>query len=188
MITPNREPIRIMLVDNHTLVRTGFRMLIDSQPGLKVVGEAGSIAGALAVAAQEQPDIILLELNLNGSQDTEIIPQLLCAAQKARLLLVTADRDPQIQQQAVRSGAMGVVLKEQPAEVLTKAIQKVHAGEAWLDRTMIANVLAKMSRARAWGRETRSRADCRAQPARTRGRYAHWSGTQKQADRRKPLH
>ncbi len=138
--------IRVLIIDDHTVVRTGLRMLIESHPGLMVAGEAKNRRDALAVAAQEHPDIILLDLNLSGESGLDIISELLTTAEGARILVLTGVRDLEAHQQAVRLGAMGVVLKDQPAEVLLKAIKKVHAGEVWIDRVMMASLLSDLSR------------------------------------------
>lgn len=137
--------IRVVLVDSHVLVRAGLRMLMESQPGLKVVGEAGNCPDAVTVVAREMPDIILLEPNIEEKDGVEIISSLLRAARSARILLVTGIRDAQVHQRALELGALGVLLKDQPAERLVKAIRKVHEGEAWVDRSMMARMLTGMS-------------------------------------------
>jgi len=140
-----QNSIKIMLVDKHALVRTGLRMLIESQPGMSVVGEAGNSADALVVAASERPDIILLEPN--GKEPIpDCVARLTAAANRARVILVTDECDPDAHQQAIQSGVIGIVLKEQPADVLIKAIAKVHAGEAWIDRSLMADMLTKLAR------------------------------------------
>ena len=140
-------PIRIVLVDDHALVLAGLRMLIESQPGLAVTGEASTPDQALAVVARERPEIVLLDLDLAGRSGLDLIPELRTASPSSRIVVLTGLRDVAAHQQAVRSGARGVVLKEMAADVLVKAIEKVHAGEAWLNRTMIADVLAELPRA-----------------------------------------
>ncbi len=139
-------PIRIVLVDDHALVLAGLRMLIESQPGLAVTGEASTPDQALAVVARERPEIVLLDLDLAGRSGLDLIPDLRTASPASRIVVLTGLRDAAAHQQAVRSGARGVVLKEMAADVLVKAIEKVHAGEAWLNRTMIADVLAELPR------------------------------------------
>jgi two-component system nitrate/nitrite response regulator NarL len=124
-------------------------MLIENHAGLNVAGEAGNGSDALTVAAREQPDIILLDLDLNGTNGLDLIPDLLAAAKHARVIILTGVHDPETHQRAVRLGAMGLVLKEKAAEVVIKAIEKVHAGEIWLDRSTIGNMLAQMSQANA---------------------------------------
>jgi DNA-binding NarL/FixJ family response regulator len=128
-------------------VLAGLRMLIESQPGLAVIGEASNAEQALAVVARERPEIVLLDLDLAGRSGLDLIPDLRTASPGSRIVVLTGLRDAAAHQQAVRSGARGVVLKEMAADVLVKAIEKVHAGEAWLNRTMIADVLAELPRA-----------------------------------------
>lgn len=140
-----------MLADAHALVRAGLRLLIETKLGMTVVGEAGNLAQALDVATRMQPDVILLELNL-GDTNFKVIPQLLTVAKHARLLLVTGIHDINIHSEAVEMGAVGVVSKEESAEMLGKAIAKVHAGQIWLNRSTTANVLARMTRNQSPGR------------------------------------
>ncbi len=146
MSQPGCESIRILIIDDHAIVRAGLRMLIESQPNMKVVGEAGNCDGVLASIAREQPDIILLDLDLGGKNGLDSLPDMISASVTARVIILTGVQDSQAHRRAVRSGAMGLVFKEKAAEVLIKAIERVHAGEVWLDRTMTATVLAEMSR------------------------------------------
>src|SRR5215831_144366 len=138
--------IRILLVDDHLVVRAGLRMLLDSHPGLTVVGEAGTRVEALTVASREKPDIILLDLNFSENSGLQLMAELLAEGDDARILLLTGVRDSEIHQQAVRIGAMGLVLKEKAPDELFKAIEKVYAGEVWLDRSLTARVLTKIVR------------------------------------------
>ena len=124
-------------------------MLIESRSGLKVVGEAGNRAEALTVAAREQPDIILLDLDLRGVNALDFLPELFTAAEDARVIILTAVHDPEAYHRAMLLGAMGLVFKEKAAEVVIRAIERVHAGEVWFDRTLIGNVLTELSRASA---------------------------------------
>ena len=139
------QPIRILFIDHYVMVRAGLRMLIESQPGFTVIGEAAERNGALALATREQPDIILLDLDLGDSSGLDLLPELRTAAPHARVLVLTALRDPEAHRRAVRLGAVGLLLKEKAPEVLLQAIEKVHAGEAWIDRSMVANVLDQLT-------------------------------------------
>ncbi len=149
MATSLSQPIRVVIVDDHVVVRTGLRMLIESRPGLIVVGEASNGAEALAVVAHTQPDIIVLDLDLGGENGLDCFPELRNAASTARVLVLTGVRDPELHRRAVRLGSMGLVRKEEAAEVLLQAIEKVHAGEVWLEPAMIASVLGEMTGTRA---------------------------------------
>lgn len=143
MTTIDSKTVRIVLVDDHTVVRAGLRMLIESRPGLQVVGEAATTNEALAIVGQAQPDIILLDLDLGGDSGLDILPELFTTAKQARVLMLTGVRDPEEHHRAVRLGAMGVVLKEKAADDLLKAIEKVYAGEVWLDGALMARVLGR---------------------------------------------
>lgn len=141
-----KKSIRIVILDNQDLFRAGLRLLIDSKPGMSVVGEAGSLRKGLEIIANLKPDIILIELNLSGMSGLNIVPSILKAYKRARLILVTSSSDPQVHQSAVESGVMGIVSKSQKPEILINAIEKVYAGEVWLERSMIAYVLSRLSR------------------------------------------
>jgi DNA-binding NarL/FixJ family response regulator len=137
--------IRILIVDDHELVRTGLRIALERHQHLKIVVEAGNRADALASAAREQPDIILLDLDLAGASSIDFLPDLVAAANGGRVILVTGVRAPEEHYRAVQLGAMGMVRKEQGAEVLVQAIEKVHAGEIWLEPALVARALAEIS-------------------------------------------
>jgi len=141
--------IRAMLVDDHELMRTGLRLLLERHPAVTVVGEAATIAAALEIAASAQPDVILLDLDLGGASGLDAIPVLLGAAPEARVIMVTGLREPEAHQRAVQLGAMGLVRKEQAGEVLLQAIERVHAGEVWLEPALVAKALGGISRQRA---------------------------------------
>jgi two-component system, NarL family, nitrate/nitrite response regulator NarL len=138
------KPIRLLIVDEHALVRAGLRLLLDSQPGLTVVGEAADRRDALAAAIRKRPDIILLDLG--DAIDVDCLPELLTAVPKAQVLVLTGRRHPETHRRAVRLGAMGLVYKEEAAEVLFQAIATLSMGEAWLDPSLIAGVLAELTR------------------------------------------
>jgi two-component system, NarL family, nitrate/nitrite response regulator NarL len=148
MSTTQSDPIRILLIDDHVVVRAGLRMLIESWPGMQMIGEAGDSAGALTITAREKPDIILLDLDLGqGNSGLDILPELLSSVGQGRIIILTGVRDSEVHHHAVRLGAMGLVLKEKAAEDLRKAIEKVHDGEVWFDRSLTASIFARMSRA-----------------------------------------
>ncbi len=138
------KPLRILIADDHAMVRAGLRMLIEQEPQLRIVGEAGDLKAAIELAASAQPDVILLDLDMAGENALDVLPDLLTAAKGARGTVLTGLRDPAAHRDAVRRGALGVLLKDQAAEVLIKAIEKVQAGEAWLDRKVMGHLLGEM--------------------------------------------
>lgn len=141
------EPIRVLIVDDHAIVRAGLRMLIDQHPAMKVIGVAGNRSEALALATKEQPNVILLDILLGDEDGLSFLPELREAARNTRVLVLTGLRSSESQRRAMLAGAMGVVLKEHAAEVLLKAIQKVHQGEVWLDRLIMGSVLDEITQA-----------------------------------------
>lgn len=158
MVNPAAEPIRVLLVDDHAVVRAGLRMIIQSRAGMTIIGEAGNRDDALSLAASEHPNIILLDLDLGADSGMNLIAELLAAASEARIIILTGLRDPEAHRQAVLLGAMGIVKKEKAAEVLITAIERVHLGEAWLDPPLMAGVLSEMTRS-SKGRKTDPEAD-----------------------------
>jgi DNA-binding NarL/FixJ family response regulator len=134
--------IRILLVDDHVVVRQGLRMLLEVQPDLLVVGDTARGGDALEIAAREHPAIVLLDLDLGAESGLDIIPPL--TSNGARVLVLTGLRDEEVQRRAVLLGASGVVRKDQAAESLVKAVRCVHAGEVWLDRELTASVFQEM--------------------------------------------
>src|SRR5215213_472787 len=138
-------PIRILIVDDHLVVRAGLHMLIENHPGMTVVAMASNRAEALELARKASPDLILLDLDLGGESALTFLTQLGDTTPNAHILVLTGLRDTDAHRQAVQLGAMGVVLKEHAPDVLIKAIEKVHAGEIWLDRPTMGRMLREMS-------------------------------------------
>ena len=133
--------IRIMIVDDHAVIRTGLRMLIEQEQTMTVVAMAGSPAEAMALAESEKPDIIVLDLMLGEEDGLDFLPDLCKISPASRVLVLTGVQTPESHRTAIRRGAMGIVLKQQAAELLLKAIRKVQEGEVWIDRSMIGSVL-----------------------------------------------
>ena len=153
MTATSLQTIRILLVDDHVVVRTGLHMLIESQPGMQVVGTVGDRISAVAAAEREQPDIILLDLHLGADNGLDFLSELVEVC-KARVIVLTGVADIAMHQKAVRTGAAGLILKDQASEVLIRAIERVHAGETWFDRSLMANALAEMAQMQANARLT----------------------------------
>jgi two-component system, NarL family, nitrate/nitrite response regulator NarL len=147
MKTPLAERIRIVIIDSHNLVRTGLRLILETKAGFKVVGEAGKASEGMEVVAAQKPDIILLILDPSCSIGLEIIRKLSKASSSSRVVLLARPEEAQVLINAVQEGVLGIVLKTQSPDVLIKAIQKVHAGEVWIERSMIANLLSGLRNA-----------------------------------------
>ncbi len=141
---PGIPQIRIVIVDDHKVVREGLRMLIGTQEDMEVAAHVGNFTDALTAVTHEKPDVVILDLDLAGINIVERLPEVLAASQGTRVLVLTGVRDPQAHRRVLRLGAMGLVLKDQATDTLLKAIRKIHAGEAWIDHSMTANLLAEI--------------------------------------------
>lgn len=140
------RPIRIMIVDDHAVIRAGLRMLIEQDQTMSVVAMAGTRAEALRLAAGEQPDIIILDLVLGDDDGLAFLPELCDTSPNSRVLVLTGVQNPDSYRGAIRRGAMGIVLKEHAAEVLLKAIKKVSEGQVWIDRSMMGEMIQEFSK------------------------------------------
>lgn len=140
------ESIRIVLIDDHAIVREGLRMVIENQPDMVVVGEASNRVESLALVSQHQPDIIILDLDLGTEIAVGFIREMIACCERARILILTGVQKTEMHRRAVQLGAVGVLMKDQAGKTLIKAIRKVHEGEVWLDRSITASVLADLTR------------------------------------------
>jgi DNA-binding NarL/FixJ family response regulator len=145
MTTASHASIRIVLVDDHAVVRAGLRLLLERDPRFAVVAEAGTASEALEAAGNHQPDVIVLDLDLGLENGIDCLPGLRRAAPDARVLVLTGVRDAAAHQQAVRLGAVGILAKEHAPESLLRAVDRVYAGESWLDRSTTATLLSELA-------------------------------------------
>jgi len=144
MTAPLASPIRILIVEDQTLMRQGLRTIIDLEPGFSVVGEAVNGEDGLRQALALRPDVILMDVQmpvLNGVEATAA----LCAAWPAAriVILTTFDRDDYVFQ-AVRAGALGYLLKDTPADRLIATLQHVSAGEAFIQPEIASRALREL--------------------------------------------
>jgi DNA-binding NarL/FixJ family response regulator len=153
-MTQAEKRIRIMLVDDHKTLLWGLSKLIDSESRqMLVVGTARDCESALAVAAEVMPDVILLDIDLGGTNSLDIMPALLARANGARILVLSGTRDRELLDKAIMLGARGVVSKDEPAETVLKAIEKVNEGELWLDSSALSRVFDAMRNPQATRRQ-----------------------------------
>ncbi len=134
-------PIQVLIVEDHLIMSTALRLLLNSQANLSVAGEASNRTAAREMAESTLPDIVLLDLFLTDGDSLPLIPDLLKIAPKARIVVLTGAPDVALHRRALTLGATGLVLKEQPAEVLLTAIERVHGGEVWIDRSLLTELM-----------------------------------------------
>jgi DNA-binding NarL/FixJ family response regulator len=135
--------IRILVVDDHPIVREGLVAVLEDQPEFQVAGAAKSAEEALPLAECLRPDVILLDLELPGMSGIEAIPRLTQAA-GGRVLVFTAYETDERVFGALQSGAKGYLLKGASVEEITRAIEAVHNGGCYLEARVAAKVVAKV--------------------------------------------
>ncbi len=125
--------IRVVLVDDHAVVRTGFRLLLHSQPGVTVVGEAESGETACLRYQELTPDVLVMDIAMPGMGGLEALRRIRAHDRSARVLALSAHDDPMHARRALREGALGFLSKRSAPEALIEAITQVGAGRRYLD-------------------------------------------------------
>jgi DNA-binding NarL/FixJ family response regulator len=124
---------RVMLVEDHTVVRAGLRMLVNNQPDMAVVAEAETAAAALQLVGTEPADVVLLDLTLPGGGSLQFIEALAARAGAPRVLVLTMHEDPAYARAALAAGATGYVVKTIREQELLAAVRAVHRGQLVVD-------------------------------------------------------
>ena len=128
----NAAPIRLMLVDDHAIVRSGFRRLLEQEPRLQIVAEADSGERAYALYVRQTPDVVVIDLSMPGMSGFETIRRIMAREPTARVLVFSMHEDAMRAERALQLGARGYVTKSSAPEVLAKAIVEVAAGRLFL--------------------------------------------------------
>ena len=126
-----KYPIRVMIVDDHPLVREGIRSIVAGEEGFEIVAEAGSGEEAVEVAGQLRPDVVILDLSMPGEGGLSAVARLREVAPTARSLVLSVHDHPEYVLEAVRAGAQGYIRKDTSPAELRQAIRTVHRGEAF---------------------------------------------------------
>ncbi|CAN5142221.1 response regulator transcription factor [soil metagenome] len=146
MVNKDIDPIRVLLVDDHRLVREGIRMVLGNGNCVDVVGEAENIDNALTLIAEMRPDIILLDLEVDKQSSLERLAEIKAASPRSRILFLTGRMDEKTNERALLGGAHGLVLKNSASGTLLMAVKKVHGGEVWFDRKLTSRMLSESGR------------------------------------------
>ncbi len=145
MQTFAKKTIRILLVDDHKSFMDGLSMVIGSRsPEMEVVGMATTPDEAMSAAVGLEPDLILMDMDLGVAFSLDFLPELL-EKTTAKVLMLTGLQDPDAHEAAIFKGARGVLLKDEPAKVILKAIEKVDAGEIWASNSILGRVLNNLN-------------------------------------------
>jgi len=136
--------IRILIVDDHPVVREGLVAILEDDPEIEVSGTAGSASEAIAAAGRARPDVVLLDLELPDRSGVEAIPQIMAAAPEARVIVLTAyDTDERVLG-AIRAGARGYLLKGVTGDEISRAVRAVWAGGSYLASRIAEKVLRQV--------------------------------------------
>lgn len=140
----SQHPIRVMLVDDHKTMLWGLEKLLEeARPLMEVVGSVSDIDAAVALAGSLRPDIVVLDVDLDGVCSVDFVPALV-ANGVTRALMFSGTRDQEMLARAVRNGARGVIGKEAAAEQVIDTIARVHRGELCLDQALLGSLLGAL--------------------------------------------
>ena len=136
--------VRVLLVDDHMIVRLGLKTLIGDQPNMEVVGEASTAAEAVRAVERLRPDVVLMDIRMPGEGGIEATRQITARFAHSKVVMLTSFADDELVVRAIRAGAAGYVLKQVDNAELLRAIEAAARGEALLDPATTARLLARV--------------------------------------------
>jgi DNA-binding NarL/FixJ family response regulator len=139
------KPIRVVLADDHPIVRDGLRKLLTLEEDIEVVGEAADGREVVQVVQETKPDVLILDLRMPYMDGLATLQALQQVERKVRVIVLTASEDKNEFVQAMKLGCSGIVLKQTAPELIVKSIRKVHSGEIWLDSHTTAAVMRQFA-------------------------------------------
>jgi DNA-binding NarL/FixJ family response regulator len=140
------EPSRVFIVDDHTMFREGLRQLIEYEPGMTVCGGAPDAEKAMEGIRQTKPDVVIVDITLADSSGLDLVKTIKSEYEDLPVLVVSMHEESLYAERALRAGAMGYVMKNEPAKTVTAAIHSVLSGEMYLSRKMSSSVISKFMR------------------------------------------
>jgi two-component system response regulator NreC len=138
-----RQEITVVLADDHNVIRTGLRSILEGQPDLRVIGEAADASGALRLVQDRRPAVLVLDLQMPGSQPREDVPKLRQTAPETAVVILTMLRDARMARDLLRAGAAAYVLKQGAERLLAEAVRTAARDESYIDPQLGAE-LAKL--------------------------------------------
>ena len=141
--------IKVVLIDDHAVVRSGLRLLLDSEEDMEVVGEGGNAKDAIFRARALKPDVILLDVVMPGESGVEVLPKLLKESPDSKVLVLSMQDDPSYVREAFAAGASGYVLKEAADEEVVSAIREIAGGGRYEHPALGARMVAAEAEERA---------------------------------------
>jgi DNA-binding NarL/FixJ family response regulator len=140
--------ITVLIVDDHAVVRSGLRLLLEAESDIDVVGEAGTAREAVFEARSSKPDVVLMDVAMPGGSGIDVIPQLLHEAPETKILMLSMQDDPNYVRQAFEAGASGYVLKEAADAEVVAAVRDLAEGRSYVNPALGARLVAAESEAR----------------------------------------
>ena len=142
-VADHAAPIRIVLADDHAVVRSGLRLLLDAEKDFEVVAEAGDVESAARYVRGHHPAVLVLDLNMPGGSSLEAIPGIRESAPETQIVILTMQEEPAFARQALSAGAIGYVLKEAADDELVEAVRRAARGETYLNPRLGARLAAE---------------------------------------------
>jgi two-component system response regulator NreC len=140
--TPDSAPIKLVIADDHAIVRSGLRMLLDAEPDFEVAAEAGDVQSALHYVRAHRPRVLILDLNMPGEPSLPAIGSFAEASPDTRIVVLTMQSDPAFAREALRAGALGYVLKEAADAELVEAVRLAAQDRTYLHPELGAKLAA----------------------------------------------
>jgi two-component system response regulator NreC len=144
-VVSDARRVTLLLADDHAVVRSGLRLLLQAEDDLEVVAEAATADDALRYVRAHRPDVLVLDLNMPGRPSLEVIPEIRAQAPQTAIVVLTMQEDPGFAREALRAGALGYVLKEAADEELLQAVRLAAAGDTYLNPRLGARLAAAPS-------------------------------------------
>ena len=141
--------IRTIVVDDHAVVRSGIKLLLDREDDIEVVGEAGSAKDAIFEVRAQKPDVLLLDVVMPGESGIEVLPQLLKESPETKVLVLSMQDDPSYVREAFAAGASGYVLKEAADEEVVAAVREIALGGSYVHPALGARMVVAEAAERA---------------------------------------
>ena len=144
-MSENIDPIRIVIVDDHTMLREGLKSILTLEDDLEVVADADSARDAASIVGNTKPHVVLLDLRMPGVGGLDVIGPIHEASPRSKVLILTASDDRRDHVAALTQGARGIIMKDSAADTLVTAIRAVHNGQAWVDREITGTLLEELA-------------------------------------------
>jgi two-component system, NarL family, response regulator NreC len=144
------DTIRIVLADDHHIMRRGLQMLLDAEPGFEVVAQAGDGPSVLRCVAAAKPDVLVLDLNMPGGSPLETIAGVRKGSPDTRIVVLTMQDQPRLASAVLRAGARAYILKDAADMELVEAIRQVAAGESYVNRQLAGRMAVDRLLAGGW--------------------------------------